>query len=102
MLCQDCPDRNSCLKLCQDAEDYVDRDNVYQRELTVPDISYNNFSHFELISNVHLTKREREIVALLGRGLTRSEVAQMLKSNRKAVQKVIERMRKKRRLFLQG
>jgi len=33
----------------------------------------------DLVSNIYLTKREREILMLLGRGLNRYEVVQVLK-----------------------
>ena len=102
MLCQDCPDRNSCLKLCSEAEAYVGQDDIYQRELTIPNIKYNNFSHFEPIPNVHLSKREKQILTLLGMGLDRRDISKLLKISRDNLRDIIRRIKKKSHDFLQG
>jgi len=80
----------------------VNQDHVYQRELTLPDIQYNNFSHFELISDTPLTKREKEISTLLGRGLSRKDICKLLKIKRYSLRRYISNMRKKIHGFLQG
>lgn len=36
-LCQDCPERPWCELLCEKAEEYIDQDHVFGKEL-VPDI----------------------------------------------------------------
>jgi len=79
MLCQDCPTRNSCLKLCPEAEVYVDQDALI---VHLPD-------------DFHLTKMEVQIVRLFMHGKTRSTVAEILNISRDALDKHISRMKKK-------
>ena len=79
MLCQDCPDRNSCLKLCPEAEVYVDQDAPI---VHLPD-------------DFHLTKMEVQIVRFFMQGKTRSAIAEMLNISRDALDKHISRMKKK-------
>lgn len=102
MFCQDCQDRNSCLKLCPEVEVHVNQDNVYQRELTLPNISYNNLSYCEQISNVRLSKREKQILTLLGMGLDRRDISKLLKISRDNLRDIIRRIKKKSHDFLQG
>ncbi len=79
MFCQDCPDYNSCLKLCSDAEVYVDQDA----------------SIVHLPDDFHLTKMEAKIVRLFMHGKTRSAVAETLNISRDALDQHISRMKKK-------
>jgi len=79
MLCQDCPDRNACLKLCPDTETYVDQDAPI---VHLPD-------------DFHLTQTEAQIVRLFMQGKTRSAVAKTLNISRDALDKHISRMKKK-------
>ena len=56
---------------------YVKQDNVKQREQTTGLPGFKRLP--ELKSNTHLTRMEKEILTLLGRGLRRSDVCQLLK-----------------------
>jgi DNA-binding NarL/FixJ family response regulator len=102
MLCQKCLRYNSCIKLCSEVEDYVNQDNIYQRELTLPNISYNNFSNFESITPTHLSKREKQIVTLLGIGLGRKDISKLLNISRDNLRHIIGRIKNKCHEFLQG
>ena len=93
MLCQDCPKKESCRELCEEAEAYVGQDYTAQRELTigVPEPAPWPVQ----VSNVYLTKREREILTLLGRGLTRSDVCKVLEISKTNLRVHIRNMRRK-------
>ena len=97
MLCQDCDKRDRCTELCKEAEEYANQDYVCQKELTIglPKLK----EPLELFSNVYLTKREKEIVTLLGRGLNRADVCQVLNITRSALRINIYRLRKKCNAF---
>ena len=92
MLCDDCPDRETCTKLCEAAETYVDQDQVPQRELTLPTVRYGAWPD---ISSVYLTPREREILTLLGRGLTRADVCQVLEITSNLLRWYVHKLRQK-------
>ncbi len=93
MLCQDCSKKPTCTELCPEAEEYVSQDHVSQRELTIGLPRRGELP--DLVSNTHLTKKEKEIVTLLGRGLNRSDICQLLDISRVALRNAIKRMRKK-------
>jgi uncharacterized protein YoaH (UPF0181 family) len=93
MFCQDCPDRNSCLKLCRKAEAYVNQDYVGLRELPIGLPMYGEFP--EPISNIPMTKMEKKIVTLMGQGLSRGEACKLLKISRHALRECLFRLRKK-------
>ena len=93
MLCQECSEKPTCTELCLEAEAYVDQDHVSQRELTIGLPRQGKLP--DLVSNTHLTKKEKEIVTLLGKGLNRSDICQVLDISRVALRNSIKRMRKK-------
>jgi DNA-binding NarL/FixJ family response regulator len=93
MLCQDCLKRNSCPKLCQDVEIHVNQDYVGLRELPIGLPMYGEFP--ESISNISMTKMEKKIVSLVGQGLSRKEVCELLKISRLALRAHLIRLRKK-------
>jgi DNA-binding CsgD family transcriptional regulator len=93
MLCQDCPDRNSCLKLCSRAEIYVSQDYVGLRELPIGLPMYGEMP--EPISNIPLTKMEKKILTLLGQGLTRADVCEVMNITRGCLRWHLDRLRKK-------
>jgi len=93
MLCQDCPTYNSCLKLCPEAEVYVDQDYVGLRELPIGLPMYGEMP--EPISNIPLTKMEKKILTLIGQGLNRSEVCKLLKISRHNLRERLFRLPKK-------
>ena len=77
MLCQDCPDRNSCLKLCSEAEVYVDQDCIKLREKTIGLPVYSQ--HIDGgPSHTPLTEREKDILRLLGMGIPREKICRDL------------------------
>ena len=93
MLCQECSEKPTCTELCPEAEAYVNQDHVSQRELTIGLPRQGKLP--DLVSNTHLTKKEKEIVTLLGKGLNRSDICQVLDISRVALRNSIKRMRKK-------
>ena len=42
MLCQDCSKKPTCTELCPEAEKWVNKDHVSQRELTYPQVRNRN------------------------------------------------------------
>ena len=94
MLCETCDKRDqSCAELCPEAETYVSHDNVKQKEKVIGLPRFGKLP--ELKSNTHLTPREKEIVTLLGRGLRRSDVCQLLNITPDTLRKHLSRTRKK-------
>jgi len=93
MLCQDCLKRNSCLKLCQDAEDYASQDYIGLRELPIGLPMHGEMP--ELISSIPMTKMEKQITSLFGKGLNRKDVCQILKISRRCLRDHIYRLNKK-------
>jgi len=89
-----CPTRDNCTALCDEAEAWANQDYVGQREKTIG-ITQAKENSVEMWSNVFLTKTEREIVTLLGRGLNRRDVCQILNMTRDCLRNHIKRMRKK-------
>jgi DNA-binding NarL/FixJ family response regulator len=80
MLCQDCPTRNSCLKLCDDAEEYVGQDEP----------------HYHLAGEVHFTRIEKKILHALLDGKSRSQIRKQLNLSAVTMRKHVENLRKKR------
>ncbi len=95
MLCQDCSKKPTCTELCPEAEAYVGQDHISQRELTIGLPRQGELP--DLVSNTHLTKREKEILALLGRGLNRQDICQLLSISRKNLRVCLTKLRKKQR-----
>lgn len=93
MLCKKCPNKKTCLSLCQEAEEYANQDEVIRREALVGLPKLIEFP--DLVSNTPLTKREREILTLLGRGLSRRDVCNVLNITRENLRDIIRRLRKK-------
>lgn len=92
-----CPTRNSCQTLCGEAEAWANQDYVGQRELTIGLPRTGEMP--ELPANVYLTETECAIVTLLGRGLNRRDVCQVMDMSRETLRKHLERLRKKSHAF---
>lgn len=100
MNCKECKLYLTCTTLCQDAEAYVNQDYVEHDELYLPtevlDTMPDDSRWVDSISDsTHLTRTESKIVTLLGFGLSRADVANLLKMDRKALRMHILRLRKK-------
>ena len=101
-LCTDCEKRNDCTELCLKAEEYVNQDWVGQREILMANFDQYIDSHADLESwpespeKSFLTKREKEVLSLLVDGKSRKQIMQDLGITQKNLQKIIDRMRKKR------
>lgn len=98
--CSGCLRRETCTTLCDVAEAYADQDYVPQHEwptnpkileALVPDYNWYN----DISSNVHLTKKERQIVRLFGLGLNRVDIRELLEMSANALEKAISRLKKK-------
>ena len=93
MLCQDCSKKPTCTELCPEAEAYVSQDHVGRHELPVglPRLG----ALLDLIPNTYLSKKEREILTLLGRGLNRADICQLLDMSRHTLRQHISILRKR-------
>jgi len=79
MLCQECPNRPLCKRLCPEAELYVNQDNPnYHKE-----------------GDLHFTPIEKKILGLLSRGKTREQIREVLKLSTDALSWHIRNLRKK-------
>ena len=94
MLCQECTKRTDCTELCEEAEGYVNQDYQNQVELTV---GLKPEGEFPVGSSVYLTDTERAVLTLLGKGLTRADVCQVLDITRGALRFHLSNLRKKAR-----
>ncbi len=77
MNCNDCAKRSKCKKLCPEAEAYASQDHVNLREKTMELVNFNE-NYLDLISNIYLTNKEKQILTLFGYGLSRQDVCQLL------------------------
>ena len=93
MLCQDCPKKSECVELCVEAELYVNQDHVGRDELPTEDVDCT-IDWPDPTKNTHLTPREKEILTLLGRGLNRFDVCQVLGISRHNLRECIRRLKK--------
>ena len=95
MLCSECNHRDLCTSLCPEAELEVSKVEVPEREINIGIWPKTAKPIPELKENTHLTPREKEIVTLLGKGLNRADVCQLLGISRATLRKHIERVKKK-------
>jgi len=93
-FCRTCPARKECNSICPELELHLKQYEVPQRELTVG--FPRNPARIEYASGVYLTKREKEIVTLLGKGLTRQDVCQLLEITPHALRERLSKINKKR------
>lgn len=93
-VCSKCPSRVLCRDLCSEAEAIADQDYVPLKEVPIGLPTYQDVE-FLLISNIYLTKTERQILTLLGRGLSRQEVCEILEITRNSLRFHLHNIRKK-------
>jgi len=106
MNCGTCKERETCTVLCDQAEDYVNQDyapKAHEEDACDPlgmDTTMPDDNWFENIaSNVHLTKREKQILRLLGLGLTRKDICYVLEISAHDLEQLIYLLRKKAKEF---
>jgi len=92
MRCDECEQKGECVVLCDDVEAYVSQDEVSQRELT---IGLPYIRPLKIGSNIYLTPRQREVVTLLGKGLTRQDVCQVLNITRHTLRNYLYKIKQK-------
>jgi ATP/maltotriose-dependent transcriptional regulator MalT len=80
MLCQECPIRDQCRKLCSEAEVYVDQDNA---------------GHCPGRAELHFTEMEKKLLMLLASGRTKAGVRKALNLSAHALNVHIANLRKK-------
>ena len=70
--------------MCQKIEEYVSMDYVGLKELIMDaqEIDKYKFDPIETINEVYITKTEKEILTLLGKGLSRADVCEVLGMSR--------------------
>ena len=93
MLCQDCSKKPTCTELCPEAEEYVSQDHVSQRELTIGIPRQGKLP--DLVSNTHLTKKEKEIIRLLSLGLNNNDICEVLDIKENALYQHLFKLRNK-------
>ena len=93
--CSSCPSRHFCKELCGAAEMYVGIDTIKQspNEHLSGLLPPLPLPHVENLTK--LTKTEKKIVTLLGQGLTRTEVCEMLKINRHSLRNHLYKIKNK-------
>ena len=92
-LCDKCTHRSICSSLCPEALMYAEQDYVHQREVVIGLPIMRPYPSG--VSNTYLTKREQSIVTLLGMGLTRKDICQLLSMSNGSLRIAILRIRKK-------
>jgi DNA-binding NarL/FixJ family response regulator len=95
-LCDNCPiarTRETCTDLCEAAIEYVDQDYIPLREITIGIPTAGRWPQHK--KRVKLTPKEKNIVTLLGKGLSRQDVCQLLKITRVTLRNHLCRIKKK-------
>jgi len=105
MLCNECLKKNSCTELCEEAEEYASQDWKYLQELTIGDPTYGKPWPTILKTDEarerlrrsysQLSPGEIAVGSLLSTGYSRKEICQLLNITTNALQKRINRIRKK-------
>jgi len=97
LTCETCENRWCCFKLCDEVEAIVNQDHVPQKSGSVEIIDSFFIEEIEVPFNsgIELTEREKEILTLLCRNLTRKDIAQYLNISRNAIRWHIFNLRKK-------
>jgi len=95
MLCQKCKKKDTCRKLCSEAEKYVNQDYTTQKE----SILKNNIIDFRYptgrpFPDLSTRSNEENIIAMFfNGGIKQSEVAQTLDVSRQFVNKIVKKYR---------
>ena len=99
-LCAKCPLRSKCRVPCERIKSLVNKDQVRRKEVPLSRIRgvpsrciWEEYSGSSW--KIPLTKREREIVTLLGKGLDRGEIVQVLKISRHALRERLSKLKMK-------
>lgn len=100
--CPECPKFNSCIKMCEEVEHYVNQDYVPQRELTTGKIDFFNDEDGNKLSDwqsdakpIPLTKREKQIVRLIAQRLNKKEICHLLEITAHSYEMILSRLKKK-------
>lgn len=94
MLCQSCPSKSVCNSACPELELHLKEEiEITQREKTIGTPIYSPAIRWP--SAVALTRGEREIVTLLGKGLSRDDVCETLDITRHNLRMHLTRLKKK-------
>ena len=91
--CNDCKDRDTCLELCPEIEKIASQDYLGSNELPIGLPRHGTWP--DMVEQTYLTTREREIVTLLGKGLLREDISELLDMSRVTLRKHMSRIRKK-------
>ena len=101
MLCQDCPDRETCTKLCEAAEAYVSQDHVEWTEVPMSIYFDEDRQELRVFDDLtwqersFLTPTEKAVCCALGQGHTRAEACKILGISAASMRNHIARLRKK-------
>ena len=100
--CSGCTKKRTCTELCPVAEEYVNQDYVPKAHdedpcdqigMDTTMVDYNWFN--SIASSVHLTRRERQILRLLGLGLSRQDICYLLEISPHNLEQLIHLLKKK-------
>ena len=98
-LCEHCAERSVCQQLCDKAEDYVNQDYVYLREITFTDVKMdvNTVADYELgdLQTDGLTVRQRTIFKLHEDGLSSRQIGRKLSLDDSFVRRTLRQIRNK-------
>jgi len=95
MLCETCEKREYCSELCPEAELFVKQDSVHRLEEPIGLLPVKKFIKPSLKKHTHLTSKEKEILMLLGKGLSRVDVCQLLNITPNSLQVHLSNAKKK-------
>ena len=94
-LCQECPKKSECVKLCAEAELYVNQDYVGLMELPISGAEYGEVEYPDTIKTIMLTKTERKILTLLKKSVSHEELCYILDISISCLHSHLYNLRKK-------
>ena len=95
-FCNTCLKRSTCDSICPELELHLKEIEVSQRELPIPVTYRHRDIEWPSSPSIKMTRREREIVTLLGKGLSRAEVCEVLNITRGNLRRFLTILNKKR------
>lgn len=95
MLCQECTKKSTCKDLCPEAEKWVNRDYIPQKELLLVDIETVAVGISWGSTVTHITQTEYKILTLLKKHIDRNDIAYILDISKKSLRTHIYNLRTK-------
>jgi len=92
-LCNTCPSRTACQTICPELELHLKEITKPQREKVIARPYYGRTPPWS--SSIQMTRKEKEIVTLLGRGIPRADVCQILNIKRETLRNKLSVLKRK-------